>query len=461
MAPSIRRLLLPAIVVAVFLIYWTGSVERRNIDQQLVAIPPILELQRNYSQLLGAMDQMGAAMKAMRQEQTALGRLVHELLRNNTSRKEVRALPPPIPSPPCANARKFDVFPRDSQCPAADEAYARKMAVLADLVKTRNPATLPDWDPNAHRYAWDYLPPIYHCPNRERIGRFGDGGKQICDFAAQIADKEDCVVYSFGVDSEVSFEIEILLRTKCKIYAFDHTIGGFPDWDKHQNHLDPAYKNRIFFHRLGFGAVTGGQFISLPDVMKKYNHKFVDILKVDIEQAEWDVFAALATQTGELPVGQLSIELHLHVANLGRAFQLFSELECLGLRPFMHELNINPCTWRGRPFAIEYSFINPRLLPCSYDFNNAVELYKKGTQKRSHYLERAGGPRNINPWDTTSEIYLWDWFPPLFNCPFSERLGGIGTFGRYVCNPLALSKDSCVAYSFGAADGSFELDLLR
>ena len=74
-------------------------------------------------------------------------------------------------------------------------------------------------------------------------------------------------------------------------------------------------------------------------------HKFIDILKIDIEGGEFDAVTAFLSAHAEsdvLPVGQLQLEIH---ARDGREnFEYFSRwwatLEAAGLRPFWTEPNL-------------------------------------------------------------------------------------------------------------------------
>lgn len=46
--------------------------------------------------------------------------------------------------------------------------------------------------------AGDFFPPAFNCPHElERIGALGDGGKWVCGLS-RVAEKPDCIVYSFG-----------------------------------------------------------------------------------------------------------------------------------------------------------------------------------------------------------------------------------------------------------------------
>ena len=95
----------------------------------------------------------------------------------------------------------------------------------------------------------------------------------------------------------------------------------------------------------------------------------IDILKVDIEGAEWSVFSQLAT-TGVLEkVNQLSIELHFKQQTTNRSgknsgvrevFEFFHDVENAGLYAFSNEVNFGPAGYNGqKDWAIEYTFVRP------------------------------------------------------------------------------------------------------
>ena len=74
----------------------------------------------------------------------------------------------------------------------------------------------------------DFFPPAFNCPHEvSRIGALGDGGKWVCGLS-RLASKPDCVIYSFGLDWDSSFEAAVLQRTRhCEIWGFDWVAGGF------------------------------------------------------------------------------------------------------------------------------------------------------------------------------------------------------------------------------------------
>ena len=46
---------------------------------------------------------------------------------------------------------------------------------------------------------------------------------------SRIAKKPDCVVYSFGINGESSFEAEVLDRTECQLWGYDFSVSDVGD----------------------------------------------------------------------------------------------------------------------------------------------------------------------------------------------------------------------------------------
>ena len=72
----------------------------------------------------------------------------------------------------------------------------------------------------------------------------------------------------------------------------------------------------------------------------------------------------------------------------------------------------------------------------------AVDVYYRDVRRRDAALQARyhGDPARVAPWDGPGMTYLWDFFPPSFNCPYRERLGRFSEGGKVLCNPLALSQ---------------------
>ncbi|KAI0267104.1 methyltransferase domain-containing protein [Gloeopeniophorella convolvens] len=222
---------------------------------------------------------------------------------------------------------------------------------------------------------WDFFIPAFQCPHRvQRVGTLGDGGKWVCGLD-RVAKQDKCVIYSFGINGESSFEAALLQRAPgCEIWGYDYSVNSFgPEIND-----VPELRSRAHFESWALGGTDAHgeydnpKYWTLDSLMKLNGHTFIDILKIDIEGGEFDALASFLTARAPghvfsndvLPVGQLQLEIH---AREGREhFDYFAKwwaaLEAAGLRPFWTEPNLVYINLvRGvRPELAEYSFINIR-----------------------------------------------------------------------------------------------------
>lgn len=243
-----------------------------------------------------------------------------------------------------------------------NETLTQRADRLVTLYNNDLDAVIP-WNGAGHAetYLWDFFPPSFNCPFRHRLGRLSDGGKVVCNWESLRArcetDPHAATIYSFGVRGDISFETDLIQRTGCAIHAFDHTVFGLPQ---------PV--PGIEFAQVGLAPtdVAAPMLLSLPTLMQQRGHARIDMLKIDCEGCEWDVFQQL-NATGALPaIDQLFIELHFkqaHTNDPGPAsgvrdvFAFFTALETAGLYPFSWEVNHNAGASHAYPWVIEYSFV--------------------------------------------------------------------------------------------------------
>jgi len=164
---------------------------------------------------------------------------------------------------------------------------------------------------------------VVDCHTTLRVGTWSDGGKWLCD-PEQLSTAT--VVYSFGVGDEISFDREMAAMFGADVYMFDPTPSLSPKYQSFKAGSREG-RGRIFFHALGLGPAAGepgkeptltleGQRCpvkSLGDIARTLGHEHVDILKIDVEGAE---FAALQQMLadhslGRLRVRQILVEFHL------------------------------------------------------------------------------------------------------------------------------------------------------
>lgn len=222
---------------------------------------------------------------------------------------------------------------------------------------------------------WDLFRPSFFCPfDLERIGRLGDGGKWVCGMSrhealtpgpsSEARPDGSIVLYSFGIEHDSSFEAALLQRLNVEIWGFDNSVDG---WAKE---VPPS--SRAHFTKAAISGKTDRNQLppklTVRDIMAENQHKFVDIMKMDIEGAEFQALDALMDSTEEmgkhvLPVGQLLVELHLTTRDdcpqtVRELVKWFSRLESFGMRPVFNEHNWIGDVGSGRP-----QFIEVRIIP--------------------------------------------------------------------------------------------------
>jgi len=253
----------------------------------------------------------------------------------------------------------------------AHHIYDRLLKDRQGLIKKHGPQPKdvinfpPDKAPWPPYTIWDYFPAAFNCPHEvNRLGALGDGGKWICGIS-RLAHKPDCVVYSFGINYESSFEAQVLDRTQdCQIYGYDFSVKSFgPEVPSHQAH-------RTHFHAFGLsgsdehGPDDKPPMYTLESLLKLNGHKHIDLLKIDIEGWEFETLSTLLKpyiDSGEpLPFGQLSVEIHLGDKSFEYFLGWWEMLEAAGLRPFWTEPNLVYLIYnkKGTPDLAEYSFLN-------------------------------------------------------------------------------------------------------
>jgi FkbM family methyltransferase len=168
---------------------------------------------------------------------------------------------------------------------------------------------------------------------------------------------EKSVIYSFGVGEDISFDLCAIDLFRCSVFAFDPTPKAVR-WIR-QQHTPPQFH----FMELGIGATVGemlfrspkaeahvsytvsdreattkntvvAQVADLRTIMQRLHHPRIDILKMDVEGAEYAVIDNFATQ-GCFPQ-QLMIEFHHGVYGYGPSDtkRALATLRSLGYRRY-------------------------------------------------------------------------------------------------------------------------------
>jgi FkbM family methyltransferase len=180
------------------------------------------------------------------------------------------------------------------------------------------------------------------------------------------------IVYSFGVGEDASFDIALIAKFSVNVFAFDPTPKSI-NWVKEQNlsakfKMHPygiaSFDGEIQFyppenpehvsHTILPREATKNKAITVPvfrllTIMRELGHKQIDVLKMDIEGAEYDVIVDIIKSN--IAVDQILVEFHhrSHVA-VSKTREAIHRLNCAGYSIFAISDS-----------GDEYSFINDKL----------------------------------------------------------------------------------------------------
>jgi FkbM family methyltransferase len=144
--------------------------------------------------------------------------------------------------------------------------------------------------------------------------------------------KPSSVVYSFGIGEDISFDLKVIKNHHCKVFAFDPTPRtirwissqklpsefifqdvGLSETSGMVSFNIPANPKRISGSLLKLGAEEQYKSIevmmkSLEQLAKENGHNHIDLLKMDIEGAEYEVIGSILAS--DIKIDQLLVEFH-------------------------------------------------------------------------------------------------------------------------------------------------------
>ena len=163
------------------------------------------------------------------------------------------------------------------------------------------------------------------------------GNKEACWCVCPDCIAGSSIVYSFGVGEDLSFDLEMIRRFQVQLHAFDPTPRSI-EWVRRQ-----ILPKQLVFHEFGVGPFDGicrflppqdpahishsmlqrktsWPAIELPvqrltTIMERLGHDRIDLLKMDIEGAEYAVLADFLSSG--IRVGQLLVEFHHRWSEVG------------------------------------------------------------------------------------------------------------------------------------------------
>lgn len=166
----------------------------------------------------------------------------------------------------------------------------------------------------------------------------------------------DAIVYSLGLGEDISFDLELIERCGCKVFGFDPTPRSIA-WVKAQNppaqlqvrelgvaaydgtaSFAPPKNPEHISHTMSAGNGASGEVTfevrKLSTLMRELGHQRLDLLKMDIEGAEYDVVDDLLASSLRPP--QLMLEFHhgMYGIALSRTESTLEKLRAAGYRIF-------------------------------------------------------------------------------------------------------------------------------
>ncbi|KAF8370839.1 hypothetical protein PRIPAC_77268 [Pristionchus pacificus] len=248
---------------------------------------------------------------------------------SSSSRSQQSGLPLSAVSQPRLNARTADFFKQ--------QAKERKSMFEAALA-SKNP-TVPQ-----------VLLPIVaeaYCPSLVRVGSVGDGGKWLCNPWAM---PKGGVVFSLGSHNDISFEADYQKATgqAATIITVDmnaassSALAGLEAINAKFVHAMIAPKTNL---------TASPPHYTVADLMKKMGHDHIEMLKMDIEGAEYTVLPQFLSGNS---VCQIMVEIHA----IAQVPTLLRAVADAGFLLQKYELN---AFWTGTGLC-EYSYIHESCL---------------------------------------------------------------------------------------------------
>lgn len=156
-------------------------------------------------------------------------------------------------------------------------------------------------------------------------------------------DNCDVHVFDYSLDTEKANRVRAIKGATLHEYGIGKEDTLVKTSFKYAGHVTPEYELK-----------------TLPAIMAELGHSWIDVLKMDVEGAEYEVLPAWITHYSALkqrvPITQAQIEYHHSSAGpkMTDLVNTLKMMEASGFRTFSTEYNINGAPWN----FIEYSYLH-------------------------------------------------------------------------------------------------------
>jgi hypothetical protein len=199
----------------------------------------------------------------------------------------------------------------------------------------------------------------YECNNIQRIGGLDhrllmypnklsrvDGAWFVCFDKGLSPVQDKCNIISFGINTDESFDRDMNTNYGCRVESFDPYIEN--KVFRAIRNKDDSLRNRVTlgvnkkwrFHRIGVVGNNSiqnvnkiGWLTTFKEILKytKLEHQIIDVLKMDIENGEWDVLKEIDMDYLCKYVKQFMMETHIknNQITAGTSKMFFNQLKVL------------------------------------------------------------------------------------------------------------------------------------
>jgi len=209
----------------------------------------------------------------------------------------------------------------------------------------------------------------YNCAHPVRLpgpvqpGIMGDGGYVVCD---DFWRKDNCSLFSFGIASDDTFELQVAAKYGCEVHEFDPTVNGSAGANS---------SDLVHFHRIGCWdketTLSIGPVDSVQSLLHRFHTKNTHLsLKMDVEGSEWTALPAIPDSI----LNEFDhVILEIHTRREPPSLNMVQTLARLREKFYLFHYNINNCcadspakldsrSGLGVPGPVELSFLRKDLV---------------------------------------------------------------------------------------------------